>query len=91
MNLCEGNLSDFQKKKTSGETETTELRNGVVFWRFVLHGVPDQVHSISILVVRGMIAVRWLKANAGTNEQEMSLPTPEYLETWSLSRNLGLF
>ena len=47
-------------------------------------GLSDQGENVSILVVRAMLAVKWLEANAGRNEKEMEVPSaakylPKYL------------
>ena len=55
-------------------------------------GLPDQAQDVTmILVVSAMLAVRWLKANVVTTEQEMAVPTPEQLSRVSLSKKLDLF
>ena len=41
--------------------------------------LPDGAQNESILVVITMLAVRWLRAYAGTNEQELTVPTPDQL------------
>ena len=51
-------------------------------------GLPDQNQQVSIVVVRAMLAVRWLEANADTSEQEMAVPTPEQLSNVKMSREL---
>ena len=51
----------------------------------------DQTQNVTILLVSTMLAVRWLKANAGTTEQEMDVPNPEQLGRVSLSKRLDLF
>ena len=38
-----------------------------------------------------MLSVRWLEANADTNEQETAVPTPEQLSNVKMSRELDLF
>ena len=37
-----------------------------------------------------MLAVRWLEANSGTTEQEMTVPTPRQLSRVSISKTLNL-
>ena len=54
-------------------------------------GLPDQNQPVSIVVVSAMLAVRWLEANAGTSEQETTVPTPEQLSSVKLNNNLDLF
>ena len=54
-------------------------------------GLPDQNQPVSIVVVTAMLAVRWSEANAGTNEQETAVPTPEQLSNVKMSHNLDLF
>ena len=54
-------------------------------------GLPYQNQQVSIVVVRTMLAVRWLEANAGTSEQETAVPTPEQLSNVKMNRNLDLF
>ena len=54
-------------------------------------GLPDEAQNMSILVVSTMFAVKWLEANAGTNDQEMAVPTPEQLSKVSVSKKLDLF
>ena len=54
-------------------------------------GLPDQNQPESIVVVSAMLAVRWLEANAGTSEQETTVPTPEQLSSVKLNNNLDLF
>ena len=61
------------------------------FVEFFSTWLNNQAQSISKLVVSAIIAVRWLEANAGKNEQELAIPTPEQLNKVSLSRNLDLF
>ena len=46
---------------------------------------------MTIVVVMAMLAVRWLEANAGTNEQETAVPTPEQLSNVKMNSNLDLF
>ena len=38
-----------------------------------------------------MLAVRWLEANEGANEQETAVPTPEQLSNVKMNHNLDLF
>ena len=54
-------------------------------------GLPDQTQPVSILVVSAMIAVRGLEADAGTSEQEMSVPTPKQLSNVKFENSLDLF
>ena len=54
-------------------------------------GLPDQNQQVSIVVVSAMLAVRWLEANADTNDQETAVPTPEQLSNVKMSRELDLF
>ena len=54
-------------------------------------GLHDQNQPVSIVVVSAMLAVRWLKANAGTSEQETAVPTPEQLINVKMNRKLDLF
>ena len=52
-------------------------------------GLPDQNQPVS--VVSAMLVVRWLKANAGMNEQETTMPTPEQLSSVNYNNTLDLF
>ena len=54
-------------------------------------GLPDQAQNVTMMVVRAILAVSWLEANAGTTEQEMAVPTPEQLSRVSISARLDLF
>ena len=54
-------------------------------------GLPDQNQPVSIVVVSAMLAVRWLEANAGMGEQEMTVPTPEQLSSVKFNHSLDLF
>ena len=51
-------------------------------------GLPDQTQNVTMLLVSTMLAVRWLKANAGTTKQ---MPNPEQLGRVSLRKRLDLF
>ena len=55
-------------------------------------GLPDQTQHVSIVVVcarRG--GARWLKANAGTSEQELTVATPKQLSNVKFNNSLDLF
>ena len=54
-------------------------------------GLLDLALNVSILVFRNMLALKWLEAIAGTNEQGMSIPTLDQLSKMSLSRKSDLF
>ena len=54
-------------------------------------GLPDQNQQVPIVVVRAMLAVRWLEANACTSEQERAVPTPEQLSNVKVNHDLDLF
>ena len=54
-------------------------------------GLPDYAQEMSISKFSAMKTVRWLEANAGTNEQEIAVPAPEQLSKVSLSRILDIF
>ena len=54
-------------------------------------GLPDQTQALSTLVVSAMIAMRWLEANAGTTEQEMSLTITKQLSNVKFNNSLDLF
>ena len=54
-------------------------------------GLPDQAQNVTMMVVRAILAVSWLEANAGTTEQEMAVLTPEQLSRVSISTRLDLF
>ena len=57
-------------------------------------GLPDRFELViraTILVIRAMLAVKWLEAYAGTTEQEMAAPTPKQLSRVSISKSLDLF
>ena len=53
-------------------------------------GVPDQNQAVSIVVVSAMLELRWLESNAGTSEQETSVPTPEQLSNVKMNHNIDL-
>ena len=44
-----------------------------------------------MILVSAMLAVRWLEFNAGTTEQEMTVPTLEQLNRVRLRKRLDLF
>ena len=52
---------------------------------------PEQNQPMSIVLVSAMLAVRWLEANSGTSEQEMTVPTPEQLSSVKFNHSLDLF
>ena len=54
-------------------------------------GLPDQTQNMKILLVSAMLTLRYLEANAGTTEQEMTVLTPEQLGRVGLSKRLDLF
>ena len=54
-------------------------------------GLTDQNQPVSIVVVSAMLTVKWLEANAGTSEQETTVPTPEQLSSVKMKNNLDLF
>ena len=54
-------------------------------------GLFDQTQPVSIIVVGAIIAVRWLEADAGTSDEEMTVPTPKQLSNGKFNDNLDLF
>ena len=54
-------------------------------------GLPDQNQQVSIVVVSTMLTMRWLEANAGRNEQQTAVPTPEQLSNVKMNRTLDFF
>ena len=54
-------------------------------------GMPDQTQPESILVVSVMTAVRWLEANKGMIEQQMTMPTRKQLSSVKINNSLDLF
>ena len=54
-------------------------------------GMLDQTQPVSILVVSVMTAVRWLEANKGMTEQQMTMPTRKQLSSVKFNHSLDLF
>ena len=52
---------------------------------------PNLALPVSTLLVSAMIAVKWLKANSGRNDQLLTLLTPEQLSYVKFGNNLVLF
>ena len=74
--------------------DTPKRLNLMLIWdveEFIFTGLPDQTHPVLILLVSGKISVRCSKANAGTNEQEIAIPTPKQLSNVKFNNNLDRF
>ena len=54
-------------------------------------GLPDQNQPVSSVVDSVILAMRWIEANAGTNDQETTMSTPEQLSSVKFNQSLDLF